>query len=131
MGNSRCCCSSFNITEQHCYWMPVQPLTASYLVRIPVLEITSLYFSVNSISSIPFLSFQAMPIPYKPLSQSFTISEGRNCWKNLQIKRQQQQKRNKKKKRWLFWRDSVIFKKAPGPRFSSVLSFLHKYKSNW
>lgn len=38
---------------------------------------------------------------------------------------------NKKKYSVTFWRDSFIFKTIPGPRFSSVLSFLPMYKSNW
>ena len=47
MENRRCCCNSFNITGPHCYWTPVQPFPASYLVRIQVLKTTSHHFSVN------------------------------------------------------------------------------------
>lgn len=48
------CCKQYifqhmaqHIDEQHCYTTPAQPLKASYLVRIQVLEITSLHLFVN------------------------------------------------------------------------------------
>ena len=44
-GSSKCFSHSFNITKQHCYWTPVQLLTANYLVGIH--EITSPHLSIN------------------------------------------------------------------------------------
>ena len=50
--------------------------TTSYLVGIPVLNITSHHLSVNRHLRHALLSFRAVTIPYKPLSyRSFKVSE--------------------------------------------------------
>ena len=113
-GNCRCCCHSFNITEKQCYWTPVKPLTASYLIRIQVLEITSHRLSVNRHLrySFPILSGSANTIQTSLIKLYYkwgTVEE--NIKKNTVT-------------------TSVIFKTAPGPRFSSAL-FLPMCKCNW
>lgn len=87
--------------------------------------ILSKYKYSNHLSS--FLHFQhsfSYPLgqyQYKTNLSHKASLEVRDCWKNYQ----------KKTIQWLYRRDLVIFKTAPGPRFLSALSFLPKYKSNW
>ena len=116
-----------HIAEQHCYTTPAQPLKASYLVRIQVLEITSLHLFVNRHLQHSFSILSSSANTIQTFSWSFTVSERLS------------KKLSKKIIQWLFERDSVILKTAPGPRFYSALSFntfflcflfFFKYKSN-
>ena len=111
LGNSRCCCHSFNISEQHCIECISKNLQWVTLSKYKYSKLPLFIFWSTGIFGIPFLSFRAVSLPNKPLSKSFTISM------------EMLKKLSKKRMQWIFWRDSVFFNASPGPRFSSLFSF--------